>query len=144
MDNFDRSIEFVLKWEGGYTNDTRDSGGETKYGISKRAYPMLDIKNLALEDAKLIYLKDYWEKAGCDTLEWPMCLVVFDTAVNMGVSRAKGFSERASNWTDYLFIRIEHYAKLNKPQFLRGWVNRVIDLQKTIKNGEHPISEIVS
>jgi len=140
MTNFDRAMEFILKWEGLYSNDTRDSGGETKYGISHKAYPMLDIKTLGIEDAKLIYEKDYWKASGADKLDWPMCLVVMDTAVNMGVGRAKGFAEKAFNWTDYLFLRIEHYAKLNKPMYLRGWLNRVIDLHKTIKAEEHPIS----
>ncbi|MBI5236243.1 MAG: hypothetical protein HY886_08345 [Deltaproteobacteria bacterium] len=128
--DFDRAIAFVLKWEGGYVNDPRDPGGETKYGISKRAYPMLNIKDLELEDAKTIYKKDYWLKAGCGKLEWPLSLVHFDTAVNMGHSRAMDFNARALNWTDYLFLRIEHYCKLNKPEYLRGWINRVVDLWK--------------
>ncbi len=45
----------VFPHEGGYTNDPRDPGGETNWGISKRAYPNLDIKNLAMEEAKRIY-----------------------------------------------------------------------------------------
>jgi len=58
-DNFERCIAFVLRHEGGYVNDPRDPGGETKYGISKRAYPGLDIKNLTEEQAKEIYRQDY-------------------------------------------------------------------------------------
>lgn len=131
--NFNRSIAFVLKWEGGYVNDPRDPGGETKYGISKKAYPSLDIKALTEDAAREIYRKDYWDKAGCGALEWPLCLVHFDTAVNMGNGRAADFKDRALDWVDYLFLRIEHYAKLNKPEYLRGWLNRVIDLRKAAK-----------
>lgn len=140
MTDFDRAMEFVLKWEGGYVNNPFDPGGETKFGISKGAYPMLDISTLQEEDARLIYRKDYWEKAGCDKLEWPMCLIVFDTAVNMGVRRALEIKEKSFNWTDYLFLRIALYNGLNKSTFLKGWINRVLDLWKTIKAEEHPIS----
>lgn len=53
---FDR----VIKSEGGYINDPQDPGGETKFGISKRQYPDLDIANLTREQAKAIYFNDYW------------------------------------------------------------------------------------
>lgn len=47
--NFTKAMQFISKWEGEYSNDPFDPGGETKYGISKRAYPNLDIKNLTKE-----------------------------------------------------------------------------------------------
>lgn len=59
---FERAFSCVLQNEGVYVNDPSDSGGETKYGISKRSYPNLDIKNLTLEEAKKIYFCDYWLK----------------------------------------------------------------------------------
>jgi len=137
-DNFDRSIKFVLKWEGGYVNDPTDPGGETKFGISKRAFPMLDIKSLTEAEARDIYRTHYWEKAGCDKLGWPMCLVVFDTAVNCGVSRAlewKAALPVPHQFADYLFRRLLHYTVLaaRQPQFLRGWTSRVISLWQTAK-----------
>ena len=46
--------------EGGYVNDPNDPGGETKYGISKRSYPSVDIRNLTKEQAKSIYFRDFW------------------------------------------------------------------------------------
>lgn len=60
ISRFDKCVEFVLASEGGYVNDKYDAGGETKFGISKRAYPDLDIINLTIEQAKDIYYKDYW------------------------------------------------------------------------------------
>lgn len=139
-DNFERCVSFVLRHEGGYVNDPRDPGGETKYGISKRAYPMLNIKDLSIEDAKMIYRKDYWDSAKCGTLEWPMCLVHFDSCVNLGVGKATTLKTKAFNWTDYLFLRIAHYSnlagsRLSAQAYLRGWVNRVLDLWKEAKNG---------
>ena len=59
---FDEIIDVVLEHEGGYVNDPTDTGGETKYGISKRAYPDEDIKELTVERAKELYKKDYWDR----------------------------------------------------------------------------------
>ena len=33
--NFDKAFELVIGHEGGYSNNPKDPGGETKYGISK-------------------------------------------------------------------------------------------------------------
>ena len=52
----------------GYVNDPKDPGGETNYGISKRAYPDVDIKNLTEDGAKDIYKRDYWDKNKCEDL----------------------------------------------------------------------------
>ena len=132
--NFDEAIKFVLKWEGGYSNDPNDPGGETKFGISKRSYPELDISKLTLKQAKEIYYQNYWLKAGCDELPFPFDIIVFDTAVNMGRRRAKEFLDVYSDWRDYLFKRIEFYARLKTAKYyLRGWTNRVIDLYKLIR-----------
>jgi lysozyme family protein len=85
------AIEFVLRMEGGETveNNPNDPGGETKFGISKKAYPNLDIANLTREDAKEIYKKDYWETCRCDELPTPLAIAVFDTAVNQGTGKAR-------------------------------------------------------
>ena len=62
MKNFNEIIEQVLEHEGGYVNDPKDLGGETKYGITKRFYPGVNIKELTKEKAKQIYKDDYWDK----------------------------------------------------------------------------------
>ena len=126
--DFEIAFEFVLKWEGGYNESE-----ESKYGITKMFYPNLDIKNLTVDNAKKIYYQDYWLKAGCDKKIFPANIIIFDTAVNMGVNRAKKIYAKSIDWQDYLFKRIEFYAGLkNNKYYLRGWVNRVIDLYKLI------------
>lgn len=129
-ENFNKAIQFVLKWEGGYSNNPVDPGGETNFGISKRAYPYLNIASLTKEQAIAIYKKDYWEKCGCDRLEYPMDIVVFDTAVNCGVQRALTWYQEYPSWCQFLMRRVKHYAERGQrhPQFLRGWINRVVDL----------------
>jgi lysozyme family protein len=138
-------MAFIFKWEGGYVNHAEDPGGETKYGISKRAHPDVDIKELTKAQAEEIYYRDYWLKAGCDKLPWPDCVVHFDAAVNMGVGRAQGFSDLAEDWTHYIFLRLQYYSDLvrRKPKltaFIRGWLNRVTDLYETARVLEHPVS----
>ncbi|MDY0320398.1 MAG: glycosyl hydrolase 108 family protein [Arcobacteraceae bacterium] len=98
--HFDMAFEEVIGHEGGYVNDSIDRGGETKYGISKRSYPNLDIANLTLDDAKEIYFRDFFatptlslqniknEKIVCE---------VFNTAVVMGKSVAGKVLQEALN-----------------------------------------------
>lgn len=88
IQDWDKAINFVLEQEGGYTVDPNDPGGETKYGISKKAYPNLDIKNLTVEQAKAIYKKDFWAACSCDYLPSGFAISVFDMAVNQGVKTA--------------------------------------------------------
>lgn len=83
--DWEQAIKFVLDREGGYTLDPNDLGGETNFGISKRAYPNLDIKNLTIDQAKEIYKRDYWQACKCDELPSHLSIAVFDAAVNQGV-----------------------------------------------------------
>jgi len=139
-EHFEKAMKFILKWEGGYVNDPADPGGETRYGISKNAHPDVDIRNLTEEGAKEIYLRDYWKPADCPSMKWPLCLVVFDTAVNMGVGRAKRLLEKAEgDWMLYLLERSKRYGSIikNRPtsiKYINGWMNRVIDLYKTARS----------
>lgn len=93
---FDEIIEKVLDHEGGYVNDPKDLGGETKYGITKRFYPDLDIKNLTKDQAKEIYKKDYWDKNKVDQLPERLRHVYFDMCVNMGKRTAVKILQRAA------------------------------------------------
>lgn len=74
--------------EGGYVNDPRDPGGETKYGISKKAYPNEDIKNMTQERAIYLFKRDYWDKCKCDNMPDALSIVVSDCAYNSGTTRA--------------------------------------------------------
>lgn len=86
--DFDVAFERLIGHEGGYVNNPNDPGGETKYGISRRAYPSEMIRTLTLERAKELYLRDYWGPAGCDVVPGAVKFDLFDMAVNSGVSAA--------------------------------------------------------
>lgn len=95
MTAFDRAFAAVIGHEGGYVNDPNDPGQETKFGISKRAYPKEDIAALTLERAKELYRADYWDRLKADELpEW-IALPLFDFAVNSGVYTATRALQRA-------------------------------------------------
>lgn len=86
--NFDTAFERVVGLEGGYSNDPEDPGGETNWGISKRQYPHLDIRNLTREQVKPIYLNDFWNRIHADELYDGVAYQTFDFAVNSGIETA--------------------------------------------------------
>lgn len=95
MTAFDEAFRIVVGHEGGYVDDPADPGGRTKYGISQRAFPNLDIAALTLEDAKRIYYENYWLKAHCHIMDPGLALVCFDAAVNNGVGQAARWLQAA-------------------------------------------------
>jgi lysozyme family protein len=104
---FDKAFELLLNFEGGYINDPDDPGRQTKYGISKKAYPDLDIKNLTLEQAKEIYRRDYWIPARCPDLETihpKLAIYHFDAAVNVGIRQAGKILQCAINKQGFSLI----------------------------------------
>ena len=96
LTKFDDIIEVTLHHEGGYVHDPKDLGGETNYGIAKRFYPKVDIKNLTKEGAKEIYKKDYWDKNKVDDLTDDLKHIFFDMCVNMGKRTAVKVLQRAA------------------------------------------------
>ena len=82
MADFAQAIGYVLANEGGYSNDPHDPGGETNFGISKRSYPFLDIKNLTREEAITIYERDFWIFGGLTSQR--IATKIFDEYVNSG------------------------------------------------------------
>lgn len=106
-ENFDRCFELVVGHEGGFTNNRKDRGNwtsgkigvgqlkGTKYGVSAMAYPDLDIQNLTLDQAKDIYLEDYWLKVRGDDLPTGLDYLAFDMAVNHGVGTSAKLIQEA-------------------------------------------------
>ena len=104
---FEDAFALLIGNEGGFTKDPKDRGnwtsgvvgkGElkgTKYGISAMAYPNLDIENLTLGQAQLIYKADYWNEVKCDQLPETIKFDMFDMAVNSGVLTAAKILQRA-------------------------------------------------
>lgn len=147
---FEQAVTLILQHEGGEVNDKHDPGGHTKYGISKRAYPDLNIGEITEHDARQIYRRDYWDRIKGDELPEQIAIGVFDMAVNAGNRTAVQLLQRVLGVTDdgiigpvtlaaarnaephwlavrYAAERISYYAALNGWQrYGRGWSARVI------------------
>ena len=95
--SFENIIVDVLKHEGGYVNDPDDKGGETNFGISKRWYPNVDIKNLSKQEAINIYYTDYWLPSKAENLNEEIQRTYFDMCVNMGQKQAVLILQEAIN-----------------------------------------------
>ena len=97
-ERFEKAFTNLLKEEGGYSNDVYDPGGETKYGISKRSYPHLNIKNLTQEQAKQIYYRDFWIPLHGDRMPSDeVGIELLEQGVNMGIRRAVYFIQSTAN-----------------------------------------------
>jgi lysozyme family protein len=143
----------LIQREGGYVNDPDDPGKETKFGISKRSYPALDIPNLTEEDARDVYLVDFWQPAGCDGMPQVVADAVFDFAVTSSVRRSVRVLQQAAGVpidgvvgpntlaavagaadlvaARFTLIRMAYYAELAVKQkknqkYLAGWILRSV------------------
>ena len=88
MKRFTKALEKTLEFEGHnkFSDVKEDRGGKTKFGISQRSYPDLNIKAVTYADAVKIYRRDYWEKLRCDEISnGRLAQQIFDTGVNMGI-----------------------------------------------------------
>lgn len=88
MADFRTSILKTLVHEGGYVNNPNDPGGETKFGISKRQFPNLDIANLTEEQAVEIYREGYWKDGYSQISSQLIADKLFDLGVLFGVHTA--------------------------------------------------------
>lgn len=84
--------------EGKVTNAKTDRGGLTKWGISQRAYPHLDIRNLTRNDAIEIYHADYWCPLRLDEFHSAaLAEEVFELGVNSGIGTSAKILQEAVN-----------------------------------------------
>lgn len=133
---FKQMIDLILTFEGGYSFDPRDPGGETNYGISKRSYPLLNIKALTREKAVEIYYRDYYLKNHIDMLPSSLQLMALDTAILHGSSVLHELlSQDPTMWVDLpddtlLFMAEERrkrfYKSKNWAVYGKGWMRRLL------------------
>ncbi len=97
MADFYGAVLFVLRHEGGLSRDPEDPGGVTKYGISSRAHPDVDVERLTVEEAVEIYRKHYWLEIYDRILVQDVANKIFDFSVNMGHERSHRLVQTALN-----------------------------------------------
>ncbi len=113
LNDFEKSVEYTLTFEGGFSQNPNDpgnwTGGEvgkgalvgTNYGISAAAFPDINIKALTVDQVKDLYKKEYWDVIKGDDLPFPLSMFLFDYAVNSGVYAA------VSSFQQVLFVAVD-------------------------------------
>lgn len=105
-DNFDASLEHVLRFEGGWTNHPKDPGGATNRGILQRVYDPYrrkrgltprSVKFITDDEVSAIYRSLYWDKIAGDDLPAGIDFCTFDAAVNSGPRRGARWLQQAIN-----------------------------------------------
>lgn len=156
--NFDAAFQILLDHEGGFSNDARDPGGATRYGITENVARTAGYRGamaeLPLDLAKTIYKREYWDAVRADELPASLRYCLFDAAVNSGVGQSIKWLQRAAGVQDdgvigpvtlqtaaqldasalklrMLAQRLRLMAALPSwPAFGRGWVSRVCSLME--------------
>jgi lysozyme family protein len=102
--NFEKALSLVLVHEGGFSDDKHDPGGRTFQGIIQTEYdafrrsnglPLRDVIKLEPAERDEIYRGNYWAPSRADALPTGLDYVVFDGAVNSGLSRSVKWLQRA-------------------------------------------------
>ena len=101
--NFFKSLDMVLKHEGGFVDHPKDPGGATNRGITYKTYekflgiPLNDINELKMiphTDVEKIYKKSFWDRVKADQLPSGVDFFCFDWAVNSGPSRSARYLQK--------------------------------------------------
>lgn len=161
--NWKKSLESVLTHEGGFSNHRNDPGGATMKGITLGTYrrhygrdlTVAQLKRIPDAHVETIYRKHYWDKCRCDELPSGVDLMVFDAAVNSGITRSARWLQEVivvkkdgrigpitvsaanarSNFQtikDLESIRLRFLMSLKTwKDFGRGWRTRVITTRET-------------
>lgn len=157
---FTQAVDWVLHREGVESDDPRDRGGHTRYGISARAHPDLDIPNLTRNQAVAVYFRDYWQAGACASLPPVVGLCLFDGLIQHRPKTARRLIQQALGVTpdglfgpvtrqaakladpdaflvQYLSHRAQLYRDLSlqpsQADFFRGWLVRLFSLQQFIQ-----------
>jgi lysozyme family protein len=106
--SYDTALARLLVHEGGYSNHPDDPGGPTNFGITLADYrryakpdaTAADVRAMAVEEAKAIYRRRYWDALRCDDLPAGIDYAVFDYGVNSGIGRSGKVLRRALGMSD--------------------------------------------
>ncbi len=110
---FEKALAFTGKWEGDFTNDPRDRGGATRHGVSLRflkgapgeegdidgdgEITLKDVLGLTRDEAAELFKRHFWTPLSLDQVPEALAMVVFDAAVNMGVSASAVMLQQSLN-----------------------------------------------
>ncbi len=167
MTEFERALTRVLVHEGGFSNHKDDPGGATQRGVTQRVYdayrdrhglPRVPVRGISSSEVEAIYKANYWALAKCDMLPAGVSYVVFDGAVNSGVSQSVKWLQRALGVTadgvvgNATLAAVQNYGNMDRlvdaicdrrlaflkalktwKTFGKGWASRVAAVRATGK-----------
>lgn len=102
--NYNKSLDRVLVYEGGYVNHVSDPGGPTNKGIVQRVYDgyrrrkgseLRSVRDITMAEVRAIYRQQYWNVVKGNELPAGVDFVVFDGAVNSGCGQSVIWLQRA-------------------------------------------------
>lgn len=151
--SFDQAFDKLIGNEKGYSNNPKDPGGETMWGVTARVARAFgytgSMRDLPLETAKVIAKKMYWDPLHLDQFDPRVAFQIFDANYNgghpviwmQGAAGAKvdglmgAGTIAAVNATDPLkfmmrwnSLRIRYFTSLKTwLTFGKGWANRIAD-----------------
>lgn len=111
--DFNQAFFRLMGWEGGGTlhEHPNDPGGLTKWGISQRSHPDVDIRNLGVLEAMEITYDQYWQPVRAELLPEKLRWDVFDFAFNAGpvtsvytLQKSVNLCRKARGRTDQLLL----------------------------------------
>lgn len=143
--NFNDCLTRLLKDEGGFTNDPRDPGGATNFGITLKDYQLYinkngtasSVRDMTVDQAKTIYKSKYWDALDCDNLPSGVDYTCFDYGVNSGLGRPRKDLVKFKGLTGAALINAINDERMSFLRSLRtfstfgnGWTRRVNGVRK--------------
>jgi lysozyme family protein len=149
--SFDTAFADLIGNEGGYSNNPKDPGGETMFGVTARVARAHGytgaMRDLPLSFARAIAKAAYWDPYRCDEMPAQVAFQVLDAAYNGGhpaqwLQQAAGVTadgvigpktiaavnaaEPAALCARFVAYRLQYLTDLPTwPTFGRGWARRM-------------------
>lgn len=158
----DSALPLILIFEGKFSNNPNDKGKATNFGITQKTYdyfrkakslPLQNVSNISTIELEDIYESFYWIPCKCDLMPSNIAIIVFDTAIQSGQSKAIKFLQeclkikidgiigsqtinklKEINEIDilnfYINLRETYYKSIvlkdpSQEVFLKGWLRRL-------------------
>ena len=142
-ENFNRSLDVTLAFEGGFVNHPNDPGGATNKGVTlatlrryRKGASVVDLKAISTDLLCRIYSEGYWDAVAGDRLAAGVDLATFDYGVNSGPAAALKSLKAVAGGPDHLTVkrlcarRLSIYRGFRHwSSFGKGWTRRIAAIE---------------
>lgn len=150
--SFTKALQFIAKWEGGFSDHKSDRGGATNFGVTQATYdryrknsglPLQPVKFIHESEVQAIYKLYYWMQVKGDAFEYPLALCLFDAAVQHGAGRSVRWlqeivgAKQDGDIGQVTFANVSGYKfKFGDHELLRALLNRREDFYREIVDND--------